>query len=76
MIFQSLPDDTESEITSTVGCLHEHLEVKVVDKDNNIVPRGVSGELCVRGYSNMLEYMDDPEKTKEIMDRSRWLRTG
>lgn len=50
--------------------------MKIVDKDNNIVPRGIAGELCVRGYCNMLEYMDDPEKTKEIMDSSRWLRTG
>jgi fatty-acyl-CoA synthase len=46
-----------------------------VDKKGNIVPVGVDGELCVRGYLNMLGYWDDEEKTKETIDAAKWLHT-
>lgn len=75
-IFHSLPDDEEYEATTTVGYLQDHLEAKVVDSNNKIVPRGEPGELCIRGYSTMLEYMGDPEKTMETIDKSKWLHTG
>lgn len=74
--FHSMPSDGEYEAISTVGYLQEHLEAKVVDSNDNIVPRGVPGELCIRGYSVMLEYINDPEKTREIIGNDRWLHTG
>ncbi len=46
-----------------------------MDKEGNVVPRGVEGEMCVRGYLNMLGYWEDPEKTKETIDSARWLKT-
>ncbi|KAJ8969599.1 hypothetical protein NQ317_011313 [Molorchus minor] len=76
VVFQSLHDDDEYKSTCTVGYLQEHVEVKVVDKDNNIVPIGTAGELCVRAYGNMLGYWNDDEKTKEMIGADRWLKTG
>ena len=61
--FQSAADDPLERRVSTVGRIHPHLEVKIVDAEGRIVPRGESGELCTRGYSVMLGYWDDPEKT-------------
>nr|XP_023023625.1 acyl-CoA synthetase family member 2, mitochondrial-like [Leptinotarsa decemlineata] len=74
--FQSLEDDDEYKSISTVGYLHDHLEAKVIDANGNIVPIGVSGELCLRGYSMFLEYYNDEEKTKEAKSLDGWLRTG
>ncbi len=63
--------------TSTVGRVHPHLEVKVVDPSNGLtVPRGEPGEFCTRGYSVMLGYWDQPEKTAEVIDGARWMHTG
>ena len=57
--------------------MHPHVEVKVVDPETGrIVPRGEPGELCTRGYSVMLGYWDDPERTAEAIDRGRWMHTG
>jgi fatty-acyl-CoA synthase len=53
-----------------------HLEVKVVDAEGRTVPRGSPGELCTRGYSVMLGYWDDPEKTAEALDAEGWMHTG
>ena len=62
---------------STVGRVHPHVEVKVVDPDTGLVlPRGEPGELCTRGYSVMLGYWDEPEKTAEAIDAARWMHTG
>ena len=55
---------------------HPHLEVKIVDAEGRIVPRGVAGEFCTRGYSVMLGYWDDPERTAEAIDRAGWMHTG
>jgi fatty-acyl-CoA synthase len=62
---------------STVGTIHDHLEVKIIDPDTgNIVPRGVAGELCTRGYSVMLKYWNNPEATMQVLDSARWMHTG
>jgi fatty-acyl-CoA synthase len=62
---------------STVGRVHPHVEVKIVDPgDGRVVPRGEPGELCTRGYSVMLGYWDDPGRTAESIDRGRWMHTG
>ncbi|MFI9333553.1 AMP-binding protein [Streptomyces althioticus] len=69
-------DDLEHR-TGTVGRVLPHIEVKVVDPATGVtVPRGTSGELCTRGYSVMLGYWDEPEKTAEAIDRGRWMHTG
>jgi fatty-acyl-CoA synthase len=74
--FQSSTDDSLEHRVATVGRIQPHLEVKIVDADGRIVPRGESGELCTRGYSVMLGYWDDPEKTGEAIDRAGWMHTG
>ncbi|KAJ8936154.1 hypothetical protein NQ318_010565 [Aromia moschata] len=74
--FQSMPNDDENTSVTTVGHLQEHLEAKVVDDNDRIVPLGTPGELCIRGYISMLEYWEDQEKTKEILGSDKWLRTG
>jgi fatty-acyl-CoA synthase len=74
--FQSAVDDTLERRVSTVGRIHPHVEVKIVDLEGRIVPRGVSGELCTRGYSVMLGYWDEPEKTADVLDAAGWMHTG
>ena len=74
--FQSAADDPLERRVSTVGRIHPHLEVKIVDAEGRVVPRGQPGELCTRGYSVMLGYWGDPEKTAEAVDPTRWMRTG
>jgi fatty-acyl-CoA synthase len=59
-----------------VGRVLPHLEVKVVDTEGRIVPRGEPGELCTRGYSVMLGYWDDAERTAEAIDTAGWMHTG
>jgi fatty-acyl-CoA synthase len=74
---QTGADDDLDRRTSTVGRVHPHLEVKVVDPVSGLtVPRGEPGELCTRGYSVMLGYWDEPEKTAEVVDAARWMHTG
>ena len=74
--FQSSVEDPVSLRVSTVGRVHPHLEVKIVDADGRIVPRGHKGELLTRGYSVMLGYWGDEEKTREAIDPARWMHTG
>jgi fatty-acyl-CoA synthase len=74
--FQSAVDDPLERRVSTVGRIHPHLEVKIVDTEGRVVPRGQSGELCTRGYSVMLGYWGDAEKTAEVIDAARWMHTG
>ena len=74
--FQTGRDDPLEERVSTVGRVQPHLEVKIVDADGNTVSRGVPGELCTRGYSVMLGYWGDPEKTAEAVDAEGWMHTG
>jgi fatty-acyl-CoA synthase len=74
---QTRADDDLDRRVSTVGAVHPFLEVKVVDPvDGSTVPRGTPGELCTRGYSVMLGYWDEPEKTREVIDAARWMHTG
>lgn len=69
-------DDLERR-TGTVGRALPHIEVKVVDPVGGVtVPRGATGELCTRGYSVMLGYWDEPERTAEAVDAGRWMHTG
>ena len=73
--FQSFVDDPTDKRCETVGRVHPHLEVKIVDQDGQIVPVGTQGELCTRGYSVMKGYWEDTEKTTEsIVDG--WMHTG
>ena len=74
--FQSSTDDPLERRVSTVGRIHPHIEVKIIDLDGRIVPRGVSGELCTRGYNVMLGYWNDPDRTAGVIDAARWMHTG
>jgi fatty-acyl-CoA synthase len=74
--FQSAVDDPTERRVSTVGRIHPHLEVKIVDTEGRIAQRGQSGELCTRGYSVMLGYWGEAEKTAEVIDAARWMHTG
>jgi fatty-acyl-CoA synthase len=74
--FQSGADDSLEVRVATVGHIHPHLEVKIVDEAGRIVPRGQTGELCTRGYSVMLGYWDDPARTAEAIDAAGWMHTG
>jgi fatty-acyl-CoA synthase len=74
--FQSATDDPLERRVSTVGRVHPHVEVKIIDLEGRIVPRGEPGELCTRGYSVMLGYWDEPEKTAEVLDANGWMHTG
>lgn len=56
--------------------MHPQLEVKIIGKEGKIVDRGVQGELCTRGYSVMLGYWNDAEKTAETIDNQKWLHSG
>ncbi|MGF6230593.1 fatty-acyl-CoA synthase [Inquilinus ginsengisoli] len=74
--FQSAVDDTLERRVSTVGRVHPHLEVKIVDPEGRILPRGERGELCTRGYSVMRGYWDQPDKTAEVVDAAGWMHSG
>ena len=74
--FQSAVDDPLERRVSTVGRVHPHLEVKVVDPEGRIVPRGTAGELCTRGYAVMRGYWGEPERTAAVLDAEGWMHTG
>ena len=69
-------DDPLERRVATVGRVHPHVEIKIVDSDGRIVPVGVPGEFCTRGYSVMLGYWGDEERTAEAIDAARWMHTG
>ena len=74
---QTRSDDSLDRRVSTVGRVGPHLEVKVIDpKTGATVLRGTPGELCTRGYSVMLGYWKQPDKTAEAIDAARWMHTG
>ncbi|RSM76056.1 AMP-binding protein [Kibdelosporangium aridum] len=74
---QTTAEDSLDRRVSTVGRVHPHLEVKIVDPETGLtVPRGTPGEFCTRGYSVMLGYWEEPEKTAEAIDAARWMHTG
>jgi fatty-acyl-CoA synthase len=74
--FQSSRDDPLELRVSTVGRIQPHLEVKIVDREGRVVPRGEAGELCTRGYSVMLGYWNDEVRTREAIDSAGWMHTG
>ncbi|TWP50060.1 AMP-binding protein [Lentzea tibetensis] len=74
---QTRKDDSIDRRVSTVGRVVPHVEVKVIDPETGrTVPRGTPGELCTRGYSVMLGYWNEPEKTRESIDAARWMHSG
>jgi fatty-acyl-CoA synthase len=74
--FQSAIDDPLERRVSTIGRVHPHLEVKVVDPEGRILPRGEAGELCTRGYAVMRGYWGEPERTAAVLDAEGWMHTG
>lgn len=74
--FTSYAGDSWEQESSTVGCLLDNMEAKVVDPENNLVPFGAPGELCMRGYNVLDHYIGDIFKTKEVLDEDGWLHTG
>ncbi|MCB1746247.1 MAG: AMP-binding protein [Gammaproteobacteria bacterium] len=74
--FQSSTSDPLDKRVSTVGRIHPHVQVKIVDVDGRVVPRGERGELCTRGYSVMQGYWNDAEKTAASIDAGGWMHTG
>jgi fatty-acyl-CoA synthase len=74
---QSSWDDPLERRVSTVGRVHPHVEIKIVDSGTGaVVPRGAAGELCTRGYSVMLGYWGNEEATREAIDAAGWMHTG
>ncbi len=74
---QSSVDDSVELRCTTVGRVHDHVEVKIVDPETGLtVPRGTFGEFCTRGYSVMLGYWNDDTATAAAIDRARWMHTG
>ena len=75
--FQTSIGDPVDKRVATVGKIHPHVEVKIIDPDTGrIVPRGMTGELCTRGYVVMLGYWDNPQATTEAIDQAGWMHTG
>ncbi|MGI8699851.1 MAG: AMP-binding protein [Nocardioidaceae bacterium] len=74
---QTRSDDDLERRTSTIGRVHPHVEIQVIDPvAGGVLPRGEVGELCTRGYSVMLGYWEQPDKTAEAVDSERWMHTG
>ena len=74
---QTSADDPLEKRVTTVGRVHPHVEIRIVDPDTGeTVPRGTSGEFLTRGYSVMLGYWNDPQRTAEAIDADRWMHTG
>lgn len=74
---QSAWDDPLERRVSTVGRVHPHLEIKIVDPESKaVVPRGEPGELCTRGYSVMLGYWGNEAATRDAIDEAGWMHTG
>jgi fatty-acyl-CoA synthase len=74
---QTRSDDSIEQRVSTVGRVGPHLEVKIVDPVlGETLPRGEAGELCTRGYSVMIGYWEQPDKTAEAIDSDGWMHTG
>jgi len=75
--FQTLVNDPLEKRVATVGTVHPHIEVKIIDAcTGRIVSRGERGELCTRGYSVMLKYWENEEATKSVLDDAGWMHTG
>jgi fatty-acyl-CoA synthase len=74
---QCATDDPLDKRVATVGRVHPHVEIKIIDPATGaVVPRGTAGELCSRGYMVMLGYWNNPEATRQAIDTARWMHTG
>jgi fatty-acyl-CoA synthase len=74
---QTAVDDPLDMRVGSVGRVHPHVEVKIVHPETGLpLPRGEAGELCTRGYSVMLGYWNDSQRTAEAIDAGRWMHTG
>ena len=74
---QTMTTDTIERRVSTVGRVHPHVEIKIIDPESGeTVERGQDGELCTRGYSVMLGYWSDPQRTEESIDSDGWMHSG
>ena len=77
MSTQTGPDDDVEHRTATVGAVMPHVEIRVADPETGrTLPRGETGEFQTRGYSVMLGYWEEPERTAEAIDAARWMHTG
>jgi fatty-acyl-CoA synthase len=74
--FQSASDDPVDKRVTTVGRVQPHLEVKIIDAEGNVTPRGTAGELLTRGYSVMQGYWGDEQRTRESIDDGGWMHSG
>lgn len=74
--FQTHVDDPIEKKVATVGRIHPHVEVKIVDEQGAMLPLGARGELCTRGYSIMQGYWNDEARTRESIDAAGWMHTG
>lgn len=74
--FQHNRGDSIELAQKTVGRIMEHCEAKVVDRKGNILPLGKPGELWIRGFGNFLCYWGDESRTREVLGRDGWLKTG
>lgn len=74
--FQTAPDDPFERRVGSIGRVQPHLECKIVDEGGHIVASGEPGELCTRGYSVMIGYWDEPQRTAESIDEDGWMHSG
>jgi fatty-acyl-CoA synthase len=74
--FQSQPDDSLERRVGTVGRVHPHVQVKIIDAGGHVAERGVAGELLTRGYSVMRGYWSDAERTRDVIDADGWMHSG
>ncbi len=74
--FQSQPDDSLERRVGTVGRVHPHVQVKIIDAGGHVAPRGVEGELLTRGYSVMRGYWNDADRTRDVIDAGGWMHSG
>ena len=74
--FQSHVEDPLEKRVTTVGRVHPHVQVKIVDAEGRVTPRGTPGELLTRGYSVMRGYWNEPERTREAIDAAGWMHSG
>ncbi len=73
---QTALDDPLELRVGSVGRVHPHVEIKIVDEDGRLLPRGARGELCTRGYSVMRGYWNNDEATRASIDAGGWMHTG
>ncbi len=74
---QTMPGDILEKRVSTVGKIHPHVEIKIIDPaTGKVIPRDEEWELCTRGYSVMLGYWDNDEETLKVIEQAGWMHTG